>query len=55
LHAINKGKLLALRDALYWERGEVPPLEDNSVADLKDAKALGYRCLGSNVEVSYKC
>jgi hypothetical protein len=42
LHAINKGKLLALRDSFYRERGKVPPLEDSSVIHLGGAKSLGF-------------
>ena len=45
LQSINKGKLLALRDSLYRERGEVPPLADNSIAHRGDAnlpKLLGF-------------
>jgi hypothetical protein len=43
-----------LRDALYREHGEVPPLEDNKVADLGGPNALGFRPPGSTAEISYK-
>ena len=41
LYVINKGKLLAQRDALYRERGEEPPLEDTTVPAVRPGKASG--------------
>ena len=52
MQSINKEKLLALRDGLYWEHGEVPPLEDTSIAHLGGTKLP--KPLGFIPEVSYQ-
>ena len=54
LYVINKGKLVAQRDALYREQGEELTLEDTTVADVRAGKPTEFRTLGCSADISDK-